>query len=418
MSRGKTTDISDETQLRDVHGMGPQTFTVLGVSGYNLRPSSTVADFKQQTGSFKELRETLSKGKMNYKYVLPKYQSLWNGSNPGGGTKRKASEAEMGPSNEEQTKQARTDSQINFLLAPKDGTPDTSAGAEYITNSTETPEVDAMTRTERDPDAEPVVEGDVAPKVAPFVIPDQSQIVSPDDKHINAPTLVLPEDPVPITPAIAIGESVFASRLVEALTEEEQAEEDLLGEALPSTKANGTKDLGGDGVGSLSYSDPIQPEEQEVKDSGIGASGVDGGSRFRSVALETASLPKFDDKEKIKAQDPRTASKHPFKQPALFRDHDMAVERAAIIEASSYNNRKLGEASIEALAQRDSSWSRWNQATQGVQCFAMPQGSSNFLQRGQMISDYQLEGVNPMQLTYSPSPFATSALLGAFGAIR
>jgi hypothetical protein len=419
MTRGKTMNVTDETALRDVHGMGSQSFTVLGVAGYNLRPTSTVGDFKRQTGSFAELRDTLSKGDMNYKYVLPKYQSMWSTNNPIGegdrNNKRKAPEPDT-MSREEELKANRTDSEVNFLLAPqKGGGPDTSQYPEIVTNSEETPEVDSLDRQPRD---QATAVGDIAPKVQAFVVPDQTQIISPDDKEINAPILVLPEDPVPVTPAIAIGESVFASRLIAPLTREEKLDEDLMGEELPSVKANGTKDIGGDGTGSLSYQAVIgnktqsNPDDQQAPSA---PSGGGGGAKFTSVPLSTASTPTFDAEQPIKAQDPRTASRHPFKQPGLFRDHDMAATMAVAIESSTYNTRKLREAANEALSHRDESWYRWNPATQGVAMVDMPETASNYLQRGQMVSEYQLLGVNDLQLAYSPSPFTAHALLGGFG---
>ena len=403
-------DITDDTPLRDVHGMGSQSFTVLGVAGYNLRPNSTVGDFKKQTGSFDELKDTLSKGKMNYKYVLPKYQSMWSGFN-------KSPTSTLGkrkePSHEEELKEARTDSNINFLLAPKAGDPDTSSNPEIVTNVEETPEVDAMSRHPRE---QASAVGDVAPKVDLFVIPDQTQSISPDDKEVNAPTLVLPGAPIPILPAVAIGPSVFASRLIAPLTHEEQAAEDTMAEELPSVKANGTKDIGGDGTGSLTYDSSVGPGSLNNKaQPGAAAIGPSGGSKFTSVPLSVASPPSFDEKQQVKAQDPRTASRHPFKQPGLFRDHDMAVQNAVAIERCNYNARKLQAAEAEALAQRDNSWYRWNAPTQGVRSVDMPETASNFLQRGQMVSDTQLLGVNRLQMTYSPSPFTAHRMLGQYG---
>jgi hypothetical protein len=416
MTRGKTMNVTDETPLRDVHGMGSQSFTVLGVAGYNLRPTSTVGDFKRQTGSFAELRDTLSKGDMNYKYVLPKYQSMWSTNNPiepEKNKKRKEPEPSTASYEEELTRN-RTKSAVNFLLAPKNVEgPDTSEYPEIVTNAEETPESDALVRHARE---QATAVGEIAPKVELFVVPDQTQSISPDDKEINAPMLVLPDDPVPVTPAISIGQSVFAARLIAPLTREEKVDEDLMGEELPLIKANGTKDIGGDGTGSLSYQAVVGDKKAGFESNEPYMS--TGGAKFTSVPLSIASNPSFDEKQPIKAQDPRTASRHPFKQPGLFRDHDMDATMAVAIEDSKINTRKLQQASNETLSARDDSWSRWNAATQGVAMIEMPESSSNYLQRGQMMSEYQILGANDLQPAFSPSPFTAHALLGGFGRMK
>lgn len=437
MTRAKVSigNITDDTRLGDVHGFGSQSFTVLGVSGYNLRPGSTVKDFKTATSSFRDLKDALTKSDVNSKYVLPKFQAVWSGVDSSRSRKRKAVDDLQSAdgtgiaappstpavsSSEIETSENRKDSEVNFLMAPRPvpGAPDTSTQPDIVTSRDETPEVDAM---DRHAEVTATATGAVAAKVQPFVVPDQTQNLSPDDKEINAPLLVVPEATAPpITPGIAIGPSVFASRMVEPLSHEDQLAEDMLAENLPAVKANGTRDLGGDGTGALTYNSLLSPPGADSPDAGStgGSLPTSGGSRFTSVPLAAASTPTFDQSEPVKRQDPRSASRHPFRQAGLFRDHDMAMTRSALIDSSSTNTRRIMEAAAGAATHRDDSWTRWNAATEGVAMIDMPIQSTNYLKRGSMITDTQLLGANPMQLTFSPSPFVSNSMLGPFGTSR
>jgi len=398
-------DINNETKLTDVHGFGSSSFTVLGTAGYKLTPSSTVGQFKEVTSSFNELKSTLTQSGIEHKYVMPKFQAIWNG-----GSNKRPREEELTEAHsnrtisnfETATKVARTDPSVNFLLAPTPmpGAVDTSTDPDIVTSVVETPEVKAM---DRHAETSATATGNIAATVAPFVIPDQLLDISPEDRDINGPTEQYPENPIPITPAIAIGESVFASRIVPVLSHEQRMDEDLLGEALPSAKANNEKDIGGDGFSSLTEEGEIQQKSESSS------------SKFTSIPLGAATTPSFDEKENIKPQDARTASRHPFKAASLFRDHDMAATSATIIGASEYNTRRLMLAANSAQENRDSSWYRWNASTEGVNMIEMPIDSTNYLERGPMVTEYQMLGANPFQLAFSPSPFDTNRILGKFG---
>ena len=412
---------NDDTKLHDVHGFGAQSFMVLGVSGYRLKPSSTVGDFKKATGSYNELKQNLVSREIEAKYVLPKFKAVWGGTSYNKRRKVQARDQpkeahesgvaiDNSPSVSEQANvEERKDPDVNFLLAPKpiDGAPDTSQNPEMVTSNTETPEVDAM---DRRADVTPAVAtGDVAAKVQQSVIPDQTLTISPGDKNINAPMEVLPDDPVPVNPAIAIGPSVAAVRMVEPLTLEEKQDEDRMAEDLPQFKANGEKDLGGDGYGALTEDARIG-KDAPSEDAGNNQMG-----KFRAVPLDIASTPSFDELEEVKQQDVRTATRHPFKQVALFRDHDMGMKISTLIARTDYDKGMLVQASREAMqAKQDLSWTRFNDATEGVRMTEMPLESSNFLQRGPMVSDYQLTGANPLQRSFPYSAFTSEAMLGRF----
>jgi hypothetical protein len=277
MTRAKKvnmSEISDQTLLKDVSGWGAQSFTVLGSNGYTLNRRSTVGDFKLSTKSLEDLRATLVASKSETKYVMPKFSALWRTQPTAGGgdgasnpitkssltstnyaRKRKAPE----PSLSRQAMAQREDPSTNFLLQPRatPGQVDTSLDPENITSIEETPEVGSLRRHvpgdgQEDEKVRDV--GDIAATVDPFVVPDQTKPLAPDDKSINAPLLVFAETDVPpIIPAIAIGNHVFASRMIPTETQESQLDIDKAAGEIPHTKANGEKDIGGDGSGSLTY---------------------------------------------------------------------------------------------------------------------------------------------------------------------
>jgi hypothetical protein len=406
---------------------------ILGMGGYNLRPSSTIADFKRETGSYREIKERLAEKGIEGKYVMNKFNSVWNGTSIMSKKRRKqvtpvevakpahgnGVEVVDTPSTAEaEVKEARSDSKENFLLAPQpiEGAPDTSVDPDLTTNNVETPAVDAM---DRHADVEPAVAtGMVAAKVQQSVIPDQTLTISPGDKNINAPMEVLPEDPVPTSAAASIGPVVAAVRMVEPQTLEEKQEEDKMAEDQAQFKANGEKDMGSDAFGNLtedrrvgkySPADPTKQKEEQQQDLPTD------GRKFKTVPLEISSNPTFDEKQEIKPQNVRTATRHPFKQVGLFRNHDMNMLNSAIIDHAKRDIGIIRQAQLQAeQSHRDLSWTRFNAPTEGVQMTEMPPQSSNFLRRGDLFPEYQLRGVNPFQPAFPPSAYHAEQMLGRF----
>jgi hypothetical protein len=309
-------------------------------------------------------------------------------------------------------KQAREDQQVNPLLAPKpiQGAPDTSTDPEIVTSNAETPAVDAMDRTA---DPEPAVAtGDVAAKVQPSVVPDQTLTISPDDKNINAPMEVIPEEPIPVTPAIAIGPAVSGVRMVPPQTLEEKQQGDRMAEDLNQFKANNEKDIGSDANGNLTEEvrvGKLSPADPEKESEG-------GSSRFEAVPLDRATPPSFDENQPVNQMpNMRTASRHPFKQASLFRNHDLAMRISSLIASTNADQNALRSAHASAMqAHEDMSWQRYNAATEGVDSVDMPLEAQNFLSRGPMTTHYQLLGANPLQMTFPPSPFESERILGRF----
>ena len=418
--------MTDDTRLNDVHGWGSQSFVSLGLAGYSLNQSSTVADFYAQTKSFEELEQTLKDSGIATKYILPKFRSMWSSAHKRRKREEAAKEAhESGvpvtdttTAMEQERKTAITDSDQNFLLKPHStpGAPNTGPDPENVTSNAETPGVDAMDRMSYGNQG--IGTGDIAAKVPLTVIPDQTLVISPDDdKVINAPTEVLPHEPVPITPAIAIGQVVYAARQVPPVTLEEKQADEGTAENLHQFKANAEKDIGSDGWGSGVIQDnrigmnapatATTPEgDMEEATTAIG--------KFRSVPLAVTSTPNFDEDQDVSPQDMRTASRHPFRQAKLFRDHDISMKMSALISRTNYDLQKIREAAMHAsVVKQGGDWLRWNDATQGVEMVEMPQESSNFLQRG-FTTEFQLMGANPLQNTFPESAYASETILGRF----
>jgi len=432
MTKRKIRDlvVQDSTLLGDIHGIGHASFLALGVAGFNVHQRTTFKEFKTITQSFDHLRASLLKdGQIDARYVIPKFRTLWNGNgatvskkHKTGGTGGEAKEAhEVVSVNPEvlgvQQAEVQMDADKNFLLQakPNEG-PETAKNPDTVTNNIETPEVDAMDRHPTMDHA--VATGDIAAKVTLSVIPDQELVVAPTDKNINAPLEVLPDAPIPILPAEALGANVggqMGSRMVEPQTLEQKQLEDNMAEDLPSVKANGEKDLGGDGVGTLTI-DNAESDKNKSEESSSKSSSNTG--QFEFVPVEHQSNNSSSGEEEVKETNPdddtRTASNHPFKQPSLFRNHDMAAASSKCIQRSEMDMNTLAQASIQSANARGSEWHRYNAATQGVRMTDMPVLATNFLQVGPLMPDYQMLGANPLQNIFSPSPFEMEAALGRF----
>lgn len=408
----------DSTPLRGIKGVGATTLCDLAQCGFRFTGSTTLGQFKEATGSYEDLKAKLVEANIKGGYTLPKLQMLWGASK---GKKRGREEAE-GMTNKKakviEQGQDKNDPDSNFLLAPRGEAGMEDGDPEEYTEAKETPEVDALTRKFGDATAA-VGTGDIQGEVCMSVIPDQTLNVSAPDKLISNPTEVLPDDPVPIIPGAAIGPNIASARHVAPQTLEEKQDDLMTDEILPCAKANGEKDIGGDGFGQgVINESKVDGEEEETKDAGviIPEENRVGGKAFTVKKLDFASTPKFDPNDAVAPEkDWRTASRHPFRQPSLFRNHDMAVKVSKLISDTTANNNKLRGATLQAERGRsDRSWTRYNAATQGVAMAEMPLESSNYLARGIMTSDYQLHGPNPLLPTFPPSPFINERLSGRF----
>lgn len=411
----KTTagDAGDDILLRKIGGVGPTTLCALANCGYSFTPKSTLGDFKKATGSFADLQRRMSESGIAGGYTLPKLKALW-----GENSRKRSATDQPAPS----SKRLRTaidvkDPDSNFLLEPKADAP--AGEIEDEDRLGELPETESLAR-KTDVKAMPL--GDIVGKVEMSVIPDVTLTVSPDDKGISAPSEVMDTDPVPIIPGVSIGPVHASVRHVAPQSLEEKQEDQLTAVDLPSVKANGTKDLGGDGYGALASEGRVgkdQPisdslgEEEETKDSGVII--PDGNRKFTSKALSVASIPKFDESSSHEPiYDTRSASRHPFKQASLFRNHDVAMKASKMIDRTRFEQDRKLAAANQALSSRDLSWFRYNDATQGVAMAQMPIGSSNYLMRGPMVPDHQLFGTSSLKPIFGPSPYINEQISGRF----
>jgi len=403
--------VFQSTKLKDVHGIGPVSLLALSSAGYGLKRNSTVGDFRKATGSYQDLEASLKTKGVQSKYVLSKFRWLWTTAEPDTQDPPNPPSAVEQPKTPTETKdELHERKNESFLLEPQPvpGEPNTSSNPDLVTNSRETPSVDAQER-HSDP-TKIVAKGFIAPKEQPFVIPDQTVTISPDDQDINKPMEVLPNEPVPINPAIAIGPAVHGVRMVPPKTLEEKQAELLQGNDLPAFKANAEKDIGGDGSG--------QPMIQSAR---IGVDAPRGewdgdsvmGGSFEAIPMAPVDVV-FDEDEPIRQQNFRNASSHPFKQKSLFRDHDAAMQYANIIDDSIRETKALGRARRGAVKARDLTWYKYNAPTEGVDTIMMPRQASNFLNTDRMISDYQLHGARSLRMVHPPSPFETERMIGRF----
>lgn len=441
MANGKIDieDADDATTLGNIRGIGPASFTALGLSGYRVHRNTTVSQFKTLTGSYEAMKNKMDTHET--KYVLPKFRSLWqsNDHKNGGNNKRptvaeepdnpaKAMIGAKAKSHEDITMDERKGSFLMDHLGAKDegGGPDTSSNPDIVTNVNETPGVAVMERSAEDA---AISEGDIAGKVQMSVIPDQVLVLAPSAQEINAPLKVLPEDLVPILPAIAIGDHVAGSRMVDPLSHQEQMVAMSAAEDLPSVKANGTRDIGEDGVGAASHTKLPGTDKAPPGTTAKGGSKPQAGganSKFKMVDYKHkgttgsegkeggATVPTDPSKAEDQAPKPQEESVHPFKQPSLFRNHDMAAKTAHAIYRTKRNRDKLAMAEAELTLARDGSWRRWNAATEGVQSMEMGPLANNFLTTG-FVSEFQMDGSLGLRDTFSIAPYYAESTLGRFG---
>lgn len=423
-------DADDGTLLRNIAGIGPSSLCTLANCGYKFTPRSTLGDFKAATGSMDSLSATLKENKITGGYTLPKLRLLWRS----GSVKRGRDDEQPASSGVGEKRRKMMDAgqdidknevSENFLLEPTGGAP--PGETEDVDNPDDTPEIDALDRHPDDTKAMPM--GDIVGQPEMSVIPDVTLDVSPPDKLINGPTETLVYAPPPITPGIALGPVVANARFVPAQTLEQKQEMLMSAEALPSVKAAGGKDLGGDGFGSLVTEGRVGKDmptgdmpEEEFKEaaSDQGRSRIPdnrmGGSKFTSKKLQQVSIPKIDENATVDPNRPNliNASRHPFKQAGLFRNHDMLTRHSALIDQAYQDRSRVIQAATQTLANRDASYYRYNASTQGVAMSQMPISSSNYLQSGNMFSELQQYGANPLNPTFGPSPFVNELLTGKF----
>lgn len=433
-------EVDDSTRLSQVHGFGPTLQGRIQDAGYAFRMNMSTGEFKSMIGSYEALEAKLRQQEGDSGYALNMLRTLWKPANT---TPESTFMAKRAANNEkdcrgEDLREKHNAEKSNFLLAPENLAGDQAEKRQ----EKETPEVDALHRIPDPTKAVPLGYIQGGPLLS--VVPDVTLNVSPDDKGVNAPSEVLPGVPVPLIPAQALGVNVGGQqgvRMVAPITLEEKQYMEMEHKGPERTKANGEQDMGQDGRGDITEDAkvgqdyPLKNDEQQC----MGRSG----SRFASksgkfsmkpyaggMGGKSAMPPQQQKKDYGMSREAQmNASKHPYKQPSLFANHDMAMmESCPSYECSSdrglskniasgkANAYKLHMASLwsSELQTDDASFYRYNPATQGVQAPYVPPSSSNYLQRGQMTTDFQMLGANPMYNQFGPCPWVFERMTGPF----
>lgn len=400
-----------DTMLGDIVGIGQATFTSLGIAGYPIRRRTTLGEFQKMTGSYDDVAKTFESKGMRAPFVMTKIQSLWSGPQPGG-TVRNTPEGERKLTPEEVDKQTATSG--NFLLAPDkiEGVMPNGMDAK----EKDIPEVDALSKMPDPTKAVPM--GMLVGQPMLAVVPDVTLNVSQDARAIAAPMEVLPDDPVPVIPGIAVGPSVAQVRMTMPQTLEEKL---AMIASEPDTapfKADGEKDIMGDGSGAMTEDARIGPNEPGPP--GAPPKGVAWlQSRMRGTKRKAAGGGGGTEDQKTNGHmenEMVTGTRHPFKQPSLFRNHDarLRVSKELMMAAASEMNQLQAERASNGIQLGDPSFYRSNPATQGVRAPFVPPEASNYLERGPMVTAFQTLGPNPLVNQWPPSPAEWELQSGPF----
>lgn len=407
MPRVHPNDVTDSTLLKNISGIGQTSLTALGMAGYGINSRTTVGQFKSMVGSIGELESRLNSKGVGSAFVLSRLKNAWGGM--GTGTVRDP--VKESATDEMDLALKRQANEGNFV-APVD----TQAGVSKDGDSKEEkeiPEVDALGRTP-DP-TKNVATGYVVGGPELSVVPDVTLNISPDDSEINAPSQVLPGEPVPIIPGIALGPSVREVRKTTATTQEQKFEIMKNKHEVNRFSGNNGKDLGGDGFGSLTDNARVGKDRPKRKGEGEDTGYVSKRGKFRSVRFETGTKPGGDE-QSGDTPDDSEPERHPFKQPSLFGNHDAKMFGSKLVKETSMDRMYRAMAAKNAIMTQmgDSSFFKYNPYTQGVTCPYVPPTSSNYLNRNDMISQYQDAGAAPLIHQLGPSPYVFERLQNGF----
>jgi hypothetical protein len=420
-------EVMHGTPMKDIAGITSNVIQDLALAGFNIRNHTTFAEFKDMTRSYENIAQSMRDMEMDAGFTLGKLRTLWNFSPSG-----QSSEDFM---NRKKQRNVAKDTALSTesALQPRISSPpkDTEENKEPDRE----PAVDALHRV---PDQTTALTlGMVVKGPELSVIPDVTLNVSPPDGSTIATTQVLPTDPVPLIPAVALGPAVVASRTVKPLTLEERQLQLLGSDDLQLSKANAQKDIGSDSFGNMTEEAKLgdkfpikrpdgeeeeEPEEEpeERKDAGVQK------RKFRRTPITQG---KGDGKGGGKGgkggsgkggeQEPQQTSKakpKPYKQASLLANHDSNIQRSAMLRQIANERIKLQKAEglVAMMEVTDQSFSRYNAATQGVLAPYTPIGSANYLQRGPMTTSLQYTGVAPLYNQHVPCPYLWEKMSGRF----
>jgi hypothetical protein len=388
------------------------------------------------TSSLNALEERLRTSDIDFKYTLPRFRALWGVRGGPMYRNNPIAIAEVQPSGTPLN--VRQDQDMNIMAQNTPDQPDTSINPGEITNENETPEVKAMDRpVETDP---ALAKGEIEPRRDPTVIPDQIIDVSPPDREVAKPVELFSNEPVPSVPAAALGgygapAGIASARAVLPETHAERLTGYIKDENLPSVKANGEKDIGGDGFGLMTEEANVKPEEGE--DSlAHGTKSLSGGLNRRNGRFSTTTLNvdeilnKVDtssssyevdrDEGEVIENRPRSIrekvsnpTRNPYRQTTLFIDADKVKVDSHHLKKARCKAEMTMAAKKQWDSMKDYTYYAYNDAMQGVRMPEMQLQSTNYLRNDQFTTLYQ-RGVNPLQYTFSPSAWTSEKILGPF----
>jgi hypothetical protein len=413
---------TDETRLSTIRGIGGTALQKLAASGLvkDYSPKITLGEMRSLGLTYKQLLSKNIRG-VTWKNML--------GEEPGHSAPPKQREPK---SQGMQKADPPTDNmqdivqpEVNPLLPP--AAPNNPTGDPQLeTRPDETPEVLATVDQPDGAGAKAVPTGMLAGGQASMnVIPDVQLNISPGDATIVAVAQPAVEPFHPIAPAAALGpqQGIVGARQVDPQTHEQVVTQQALGQTEPPTsKADGSGDIGDDGKGSLSLENEEQKRFKNAR-RGFRAVPMDlgggGGSKPPGLAPGQPKPPGFPggqqagQQQQSQPQDEQEMQ-DPYRQRSLFRNFDSSIvnskrirTRAAALQAqdSAY--------ALAVLAQQDPSYQTWNPMTQGVWGWAEPlTTANNFLDRSSMITTLQYQGAQGLMNVYDPAPILVGAMGG------
>jgi hypothetical protein len=429
--RGDT--INTGTRLRDVHGIGMKSLTVLQQLGYPVGWHTTIEQFRQMTSSLDQLEAKIRNSDIDYRYTMPRFRMLWGqGGGPKPYTQNPLSASNMSVGNSLAERQNMNRS-IMGQNSPEQ--PDTSINPGEVTNENETPEVKAMDRpVETDP---ALAKGEIEPRRDPTVLPDQVIDVSPPDREVAKPVELFSNEPVPLVPAAALGGAgapagIASARAVLPESHAERLSGYVKDENLPNVKANGEKDIGGDGFGLMAEEANVKPDKSgpSFAPSVQRSSGKVG--RFSTTTLDIDDILKKvgdDDDDDVTVdvdingverpesrsirQKVTNPTRNPYEQTTLFVNADKAKVDSHLLAKARCRHKMTNKAKKQWQRMKDYSFYAYNAPSQGVRMPEMPLQSSNYLINDSFTTLYQ-RGVHPLQYTFSPSNWTGEKILGPF----
>lgn len=424
-------DANDETRLSMIRGIGNVALQKLAGSSLlsTFSPNITLGEMKSSGVTYRQLLSKNIRGR-TWKTMLDGIE----GGPPAQPMQREPAsqgmqKADPPTNNMQDLKQP----EVNPFIPP--AAPNNPTGDPQLeTRPDETPEVLATTDQPDGSGAKAVPTGMLAGGQASMnVIPDVQLNLSPGDQTIIAvsqPAVVEPY--YPTAPAAALGpqQGIVGSRQVDPQTHEQRVIQQATGQSEPPTsKADGSGDLGEDGKGSLS----IENEEQKridgarVKMRGFRSVpmdiGGDNASRPAGLAPGRPKPPGFPSgqRQQQQQQQPQQQDtdvqqmRDPYRQQSLFRNYDSSIVNSKRIRQQTAALQNQDRAYSSAIrAQADPSFQKWNPMTQGVWGYAQPLTSgNNVLDRSSQISTLQYAGAQNLLPAFDPAPIIVESMGGS-----